>query len=129
MIVFGESAINDSVAIIFFRLVTAFAGPGVVFGLDSFFITCAAVFGIFLASVLIGVVLALLAALILKHINVGQHGLAMEMTCVLIFAYSSYLLADLIRCSGIVSILFCGATMAKYVHPNLTPESQSNTKV
>lgn len=128
MIIFGESAINDAVAIILYRFTTNFAVPGAQFTAGSFFLTLIAIIGVFLGSLLVGVIIAFIAAIILKHVNVRSHGNMLEVALVIIFGYSSYLVAELAYMSGIVSILFCGAAMANYTVPNMNKESQETTK-
>ena len=46
----------------------------------------------------------------------------------MLFAYSSYLLADGIRLSGIVSVLFCGIVMAHYTFNNLSAKAREFTR-
>ena len=46
----------------------------------------------------------------------------------MLFAYSSYLLADGMRLSGIVSILFCGIVMAHYTFNNLSAKAREFTR-
>ncbi len=48
------------------------------------------------------------------------------MTILIIVPWFSYLVAEGLKMSGIVSILFCGITMAKYTLPNV---SESGRKV
>lgn len=48
----------------------------------------------------------------------------MECALLLILAYSSYLISDALRLSGIVTIVFCGITMAHYTWLNLSPQTQ-----
>jgi solute carrier family 9 (sodium/hydrogen exchanger), member 8 len=130
MIIFGESALNDAVAIILYRFTTTYAVPGASFTGGSFFVTLLAILGVFFGSLVVGVLVAFLAAIILKHINVREShgGTMLEVVLVIIFGYSSYLVAELAYLSGIVSILFCGAAMANYTVPNMNKESQETTK-
>lgn len=128
MIIFGESAVNNAVALILYRATLAFARADLKFTVSQFFATCGLVLWMFIASILIGVGCALVIALILRHINIGHHGWTLETVMVLIFAYSSYLLAELIQYSGIVSILFCGMTMATYLYPNMSLKSRESAK-
>ena len=45
-----------------------------------------------------------------------------------LLAYASYVLADGLHLSGIVSVLSCGVFMARYVRPNLTPASKDRVR-
>ena len=57
----------------------------------------------------------------------GQWDIALrdlERAVVPLFAYMSYALAESLLLSGIVSILFCGITMAQYARLNLSDESR-----
>ena len=44
-----------------------------------------------------------------------EHARVLEPLVVLIFAYLSYLTAEIFHMSGILSITFCGITMKNYV--------------
>ncbi len=52
----------------------------------------------------------------------------LEGSLIMLFAYSSYLLADGMRLSGIVSILFCGIVMAHYTFNNLSAKAREFTR-
>ena len=78
---------------------------------------------IFLGSIGIGVAIGLLSALISKHVPFRRSNYSdLEMSMALIFPYLSYFLAESVHLSGIVSILFCGFTMAHYTKRNLSSE-------
>jgi len=51
----------------------------------------------------------------------------LEGSFVVLFAYMSYLLADGLELSGIVSILFCGIVMAHYTKNNMSKSTQHYT--
>ena len=99
MMIFGESALNDAVAIILYRVFTSLASTG--FGVDSFFISVLASVGVFIGSFIVGVSTALIYAKITKHIEIfGSDGAIFEGVMLLIFAYCSYILAEILRLTG-----------------------------
>mmetsp|Transcript_5583 Transcript_5583/g.14202 ORF Transcript_5583/g.14202 Transcript_5583/m.14202 type:complete len:698 (-) Transcript_5583:324-2417(-) len=116
-LVFGESVLNDAVAIVLYRTVMGFLAPdggsaGIGSGILSFFI-------IFLGSTLCGIVVAIVSSVIFKT-GYFQAENMLEPMLVILFAFSSYMMAEALKLSGIVSILFCGMVMAKYTRPNLS---------
>ncbi|KAJ3024064.1 Sodium/hydrogen exchanger 8 [Thoreauomyces humboldtii] len=129
MIIFGESALNDAVSIILYRFFTGLADPYMRLGVGTFIVAGLASAGVFLGSAVVGVVFGLSLAKITKHVKVDQHEAGTyEMTMVLIFAYASYLLADLLALTGIISVFFCGITMAHYAYNNLSPSTAKSLK-
>ena len=44
------------------------------------------------------------------------------------FAWTAYYIAEILSCSGIVSILFCGITMSHYTYNNLSEDAQNFTR-
>jgi hypothetical protein len=50
---------------------------------------------------------------------------ALEMVLTILFPYMSWMLAEAMKLSGIVSILFCGIAMAHYTTRNLHPKTQA----
>jgi sodium/hydrogen exchanger 8 len=122
MLVFGESVLNDAVSIVMTNSVLAFQNSP-----DTSATGLLAVIGhfllMFLGSSAIGVVFAVASALILKHINLRDNP-SLELGSVIIFAYAPYTLAEALKLSGIMAILFCGIVMSHYTHFNLSPASQ-----
>uniref|UniRef100_A0A6B2L1F4 Sodium/hydrogen exchanger n=1 Tax=Arcella intermedia TaxID=1963864 RepID=A0A6B2L1F4_9EUKA len=123
--VFGESVLNDAVAIVLYRTLigfidTPFSSSNIWFAVLDFM-------RIFFGSFSIGLVVALLCSLLLKFTALFEHP-NLEMVIIILYAFSSYLLSEGLRLSGIVSILFCGITMAHYTYPSLSKESQFTTK-
>jgi len=114
MLVFGESILNDAVAIVLTRAVL---------NSTTFMSSVVAFVKIFFGSSLIGVVSAALSALITKYVDLRQHP-SLELGMMFIFAYAPYGLAEGLQLSGIMAILFCGIVMSHYTHFNLSPVSQ-----
>lgn len=122
MLVFGESILNDAIAIV---LTTAAleannpvmsTGEALVMGINRFCL-------MFFASAGIGVVFALVSALLLKHVDLRKNP-SLEFGMMLVFTYAPYVLAEGIHLSGIMAILFCGIVMSHYTHYNLSTVTQ-----
>ncbi|KAH6601779.1 hypothetical protein BASA61_001806 [Batrachochytrium salamandrivorans] len=60
MLIFGESALNDAVAIILYRFFVGLQAEASVLGVLPFFISVLASFGVFMGSFCVGVVIALI---------------------------------------------------------------------
>ncbi|XP_018026186.1 sodium/hydrogen exchanger 8-like [Hyalella azteca] len=123
MLVFGESILNDAVAIVLTTSVLDLAsygdmspGEGLLYFVWRFCL-------MFLGSAGIGVFFGLLSAITLKHIALRDYT-SLELCILIIFIYAPYALAEGIHLSGIMAILFCGVVMSHYTHYNLSPVLQ-----
>eukprot|EP00003_Mantamonas_plastica_P002954 TRINITY_DN1235_c3_g1_i2.p2 TRINITY_DN1235_c3_g1~~TRINITY_DN1235_c3_g1_i2.p2 ORF type:complete len:246 (+),score=53.07 TRINITY_DN1235_c3_g1_i2:903-1640(+) len=125
MLVFGESVLNDAVAVVIYRtLLTFIHAP---FTAASAGTACIDFLVISLGSIVIGVACALLSSLVFKFSSVSLYP-SLEISLMFIFCYIPYLLAEGLELSGIMSILFCGIVMAHYTHFNLSAVSQLATQ-
>ncbi|XP_075224403.1 na[+]/H[+] hydrogen exchanger 1 [Lycorma delicatula] len=122
MLVFGESILNDAIAIVLTTSVLESNNPNmssseaVLTGINRFCL-------MFFASAGIGVVFALISALLLKHVDLRKNP-SLEFGMMLVFTYAPYALAEGIHLSGIMAILFCGIVMSHYTHYNLSTVTQ-----
>lgn len=128
-IVFGESALNDAVAIVLFRTFVRLEEEsarveGDINYWEQAGIAAASFTFTFLGSACVGVLTGVLSALFFKHIPLRKKQLqGIELQYTLLFPYMSYFLAEGVLMSGIVSILFCGFAMAQYTRKNLSQRS------
>lgn len=122
MLVFGESILNDAIAIVLTTAVlesnnpVMSTGEAIVIGIERFCL-------MFFASAGIGVIFALISALLLKHVDLRKNP-SLEFGMMLVFTYAPYVLAEGIHLSGIMAILFCGIVMSHYTHFNLSTVTQ-----
>ena len=121
MLVFGESVLNDAVAIVMCDSVINFddtksTATAIGIGIGSFLLK-------FTVSALIGIIFALSLALILKHVHLNRVP-SLEFCTVGLFAYAPYFLAEGLNYSGIMAILASGIVMSHYAHFNLSPVTQ-----
>lgn len=121
MLVFGESILNDAISIVLTTTISTTpshvsTGDAIVSALRTFFT-------MFFASAGIGVVFALISALLIKHVDLRKHP-SLEFGLMLVFTYAPYVLAEGIHLSGIMAILFCGIVMSHYTHFNLSTVTQ-----
>jgi sodium/hydrogen exchanger 3 len=123
--VFGESVLNDAVAIVLYKTLSGFLNVEVITA-GYFFKAIGQFVVIFVGSMGFGIVIGLLSALTLKHTHVDKYPY-LESAIVALFGYSSYLIAEGPQLSGIVSILFCGIVMGQYTYENLSQESKELT--
>ncbi|KAF7994306.1 hypothetical protein HCN44_003396 [Aphidius gifuensis] len=121
MLVFGESILNDAIAIVLTTSVLesnngSTTGEAIMLGINRFCL-------MFFASAGIGVVSALISAMLLKHVDLRKNP-SLEFGIMLVFTYAPYVLAEGMQLSGIMAILFNGIVMSHYTHFNLSTVTQ-----
>ena len=128
-VIFGEGITNDAVGIILFNTVMTYAGPHSTFNgltpvqiLGSFMYLC-------IFSVIVGAVVGFISALAFKRYRSLTHNTIIECALVFCFGYISYVLAELVELSGIVSLLACGIFMGQFTWYNLSPQGKQSTSV
>lgn len=97
MLVFGESILNDAISIVLTTSVlesnnATTTSEAIILGLNRFCL-------MFFASAGIGVVFALISALLLKHVDLRKNP-SLEFGLMLVFTYAPYVLAEGIQLSG-----------------------------
>jgi sodium/hydrogen exchanger-like protein 6/7 len=120
-IIFGESLLNDAVCIVMFETAQKFSGESV--SIASFFKGTGMFLMTFTLSLLIGTIVGIMTALVLKHSHVRRFP-QIESCLVLLFAYASYFFSNGCHMSGIVSLLFCGITLKHYAYYNMSRRTQ-----
>ncbi|KAL2074925.1 hypothetical protein VTL71DRAFT_8705 [Oculimacula yallundae] len=128
-IIFGESILNDAVAIVLFETAQRYKAGGDAGTLG--FVSLLEGIGIFLAvffgSLLIGVIVGIGTALVLKYTFVRRFP-KIESCLIVLIAYASYFFSNGLHMSGIVTLLFCGITLKHYAYYNMSRRTQLTTK-
>ncbi|XP_024988029.1 sodium/hydrogen exchanger 6 isoform X1 [Cynara cardunculus var. scolymus] len=122
-LVFGESVLNDAMAISLYRtmsLVKSHSSSG-----ENFFLIVVRFLETFVGSMSAGVGVGFTSALLFKYAGLDIDNLQnLECCLFVLFPYFSYMLAEGLGLSGIVSILFTGMVMKHYSFSNLSENSQ-----
>jgi sodium/hydrogen exchanger-like protein 6/7 len=134
-LVFGESVLNDAVAIVMSRALEDYeesmeADPDYMASVTAGQVLLKIVLeflGIFLASFAVGSSIACATALLTKFTHIKQHP-TLEATLFILMSYSSFLLAETLELTGIVAVLFCGICQAHYTYNNMSEETKQSTK-
>lgn len=130
-VVFGESVLNDALAIILYRTLANYefqpiTAASVFVGLGMFLVN-------FVGSMALGVTVGVLSALLFKHVRMHRPsaatGLEVEKALLAITPLVSYMLSEGLQISGVVATLFTGITMGLYTVKNVTPGSRRFLKV
>ncbi|KAB5543173.1 hypothetical protein PHYPO_G00076150 [Pangasianodon hypophthalmus] len=129
-LLFGESVLNDAVAIILSSSIIAYQPSGE--NSHSFdggaMLTSLGVFlGVFSGSFMLGSATGVLTALLTKFTRLRDFPL-LETALFFLMSWSTFLLAEACSITGVVAVLFCGITQAHYTYNNLSPESKNRTK-
>ncbi|XP_059377432.1 sodium/hydrogen exchanger 6-like [Carassius carassius] len=129
-LLFGESVLNDAVALVLSSSIVAYQPEGdnthtfeAMAMLKSFGIFL----GVFSGSFALGVATGVVTALISKFTKLRDFPL-LETALFFLMSWSTFLLAEACGFTGVVAVLFCGMTQAHYTFNNLSPESQERTK-
>ncbi|KAL6657143.1 hypothetical protein ACP70R_004923 [Stipagrostis hirtigluma subsp. patula] len=125
-LVFGEGVVNDATSVVLFNALQNF---------DLNLIDVSVVLKflgnfcyLFLSSTFLGVFAGLLSAYIIKKLYIGRHSTDREVALMMLMAYLSYMLAELLELSGILTVFFCGIVMSHYTWHNVTESSRVTTK-
>ncbi|KAM9373727.1 LOW QUALITY PROTEIN: sodium/hydrogen exchanger 6 [Phaethornis superciliosus] len=131
-LLFGESVLNDAVAIVLSSSIVAYQPAGDnshTFDVTAMFKSIGIFLGIFSGSFAMGAATGVVTALIsffvftkLREFPLLETGLFFLMS------WSTFLLAEACGFTGVVAVLFCGITQAHYTYNNLSTESQHRTK-
>ncbi|TVY65714.1 Endosomal/prevacuolar sodium/hydrogen exchanger [Lachnellula suecica] len=128
-VIFGESILNDAVAIVLFETAQRYKEGGAKGTLTI--ISLLEGIGIFLAvffgSLIIGVAVGIGTALALKYTYVRRFP-KIESCMIVLIAYASYFFSNGLHMSGIVTLLFCGITLKHYAYYNMSRRTQLTTK-
>ena len=122
-LVFGESVLNDAVAIVLFRTFMGYYEEGASLTGGQILVALLEFLGVSFGSVVVGVVTGLLCSYICRHTRLCDYP-KYEISILLLFAYGSYALGEAIELSGIMALFFCGIVLAHYNSYNLSKTSQ-----
>ncbi|XP_046383278.1 sodium/hydrogen exchanger 7 isoform X3 [Ischnura elegans] len=130
-LVFGESVLNDAVAIVLSGAIQHYSeryqvGSGG-FEAPAFFRAVGDFVGFFSLSLFIGALMGCVTALLTKFTRVRDFPL-LESALFVLMSYSTFLIAEAAELTGIVAVLFCGMCQAHYTYNNLSPDSRTRTK-
>lgn len=121
-VVFGESLLNDGVAMVFYRAFNEMKTiPDVQFGQSMHAVVLYFVYA-FTVSVMLAVVMAVVTSVASKIFYKQQ---PMEFVVVFALNYLTYVISDSIKGSGIISLFFCVLLQRQYVQANLSATSNT----
>ena len=126
-IIFGESVLNDAVAIVLFQTInnlpatTRFhiSGADAVEAMANFV-------GVAVGSVMLGTAIGLLTAFVTKRLLL-QASVPTEVNVMMCMAYLAFISADEFGLSGLMAVFFSGCVMSHYAKYNLSPHGQQAT--
>ncbi|XP_071751038.2 sodium/hydrogen exchanger 3 isoform X1 [Centroberyx gerrardi] len=126
IMVFGESLLNDGVTVVLFNVFDAFVSLGgpqidaveIIKGIISFFVVA---FGGSLMGFVFGLLISMLTRCT-KNIQIIEPGF------IFVLGYLSYLTAEMLSLSAILSIVFCGMCCQKYINANMDEKSVTTVR-
>lgn len=128
-VIFGESILNDAIAIVLFETAQKYREGAAAGHLTilSLFESIGIFLLVFFGSLVIGLVVGIGTSLFLKYTLVRRFP-KIESCLVLLIAYATYFFSNAVHMSGIVSLLFCGICMKHYAYHNMSRRTQLTTK-
>uniref|UniRef100_A0A7N8XRS9 Sodium/hydrogen exchanger n=1 Tax=Mastacembelus armatus TaxID=205130 RepID=A0A7N8XRS9_9TELE len=131
-LLFGESVMNDAVAIVLSSSIVAYQPSGAnthMFDASAFFKSVGIFLGIFSGSFVMGAATGVVTALISFSDFTKLHCFPLlETALFFLMSWSTFLLAEACGFTGVVAVLFCGITQAHYTYNNLSAESTKRSK-
>lgn len=130
-LVFGESILNDAVAIVLTSAIDQFsvtASRNPYYSPTALILdACLKFINMLASSALTGIVFGVVSALVTKFTKLTESPL-LETSLVVLMSYASFLVAEVADASGIVAILLCGITQAHYTINNLSFEARERIR-
>lgn len=122
-LVFGESLLNDAVTVVLYNMMVGFYGSDIT--AQEIGVGFAAFLSVSLGASAIGCVMGMITAFATKYTHDVR---VVEPLAVLGIAYLSYLTAELVHFSGIISIICCGLVQVQYAMGNISRKSYTTVK-
>lgn len=129
-LVFGESVINDAVGLVLFECLAHLIekqqnqlNVGQEFAQFLYDFSTG-----FLGSLVLGTLFAIAYALLMKHVDMGKTPF-LELCVYITMMYFPFVAAEILRLSGIVTVLFTGIASKRYVEPNVCAETAINADI
>lgn len=122
-LVFGESLLNDAVTVVLYNMMVAFFGSDIT--ASEIGVGFAAFLSVSLGATAIGCFMGVITAVATKYTHDVR---VVEPLAVLGIAYLSYLTAELVHFSGIISIICCGLVQVQYAMGNISRKSYTTVK-
>ena len=126
-LVFGESVLNDAVAIVLFRTFYNYYEEGAELDQSKIPVALFEFLFVTIGSILMGVATGLICSYLFRHTRIRDYP-KYEISLLFLFAYGAYALAESIELSGIMALFFCGIVLAHYNSYNLSKTSQTTAE-
>lgn len=123
-LVFGESLLNDAVTVVLYTMMVSLSTSDQVTA-EQIGLGIATFLCVSLGALTIGIFMGLLTAIVTKYTTSVR---VVEPLAMLGIAYLSYLLAEMVHFSGIISIIACGIVQAQYARRNISEKSSITVK-
>ncbi|CAL8107953.1 unnamed protein product [Calicophoron daubneyi] len=115
-IVFGESLLNDAITVVLYEIMSAFTGQEEITG-QQIGVGIASFFTVSLGGLSIGVIVGVISCLLTR---IENH---LSAVILILLAYFSYIITDVVGWSGIIAMIGCGIVQAAYAFHNLDRKS------
>eukprot|EP00656_Telonema_subtile_P003565 TRINITY_DN11623_c0_g1_i1.p1 TRINITY_DN11623_c0_g1~~TRINITY_DN11623_c0_g1_i1.p1 ORF type:complete len:328 (+),score=94.18 TRINITY_DN11623_c0_g1_i1:89-1072(+) len=116
-IVFGEGVLNDAITIVLFKTFVDMGSDtwdsGTVLGVMLSFVW------LLLASTFIGILSGVVCSVAIRRAALGEAHPHLELLMTALFAWLSYVLAEVLELSAIMSAFVCGIMLSHYNHYNI----------
>ncbi|XP_065223200.1 sodium/hydrogen exchanger 6 isoform X2 [Planococcus citri] len=126
-LVFGESVLNDAVALVLSGSIQNYSRRTPRFDYGTLLLAFQDFVSIFFLSLATGAALGCITALMTKFTRLKDFPL-LESALFVLMSYSSFLIAEVADLTGVVAVLFCGICQAHYTYNNLSSDSRRRTK-
>ena len=120
-VLFGEGIINDSFSIVLYQLITRFYGHVSTTQMVSYFVF------LFMSSLLLGISIGFVCALFLKYMKPFKLHRYQEISIIVLFAFCSYIIAEIVDLSAILTLLFCSIALSNYAFYNLSFQAREES--
>ena len=120
-VVFGESALNDAVALVLFNSFADLLRANKAYSYESFMAFFPEFFIDAVGSPVLGMLFGFFAALLFKKVDMRKKKYRMlELSLFLMLMYVPFIISESFHLSGIVTIFFAGLSVRRYVSPNVS---------
>mmetsp|Transcript_28839 Transcript_28839/g.35434 ORF Transcript_28839/g.35434 Transcript_28839/m.35434 type:complete len:538 (-) Transcript_28839:1587-3200(-) len=122
-LVFGESVLNDAVAIVLFHVFNKYQGSHEEFVGSDLGWVLLEFLGISFFSVLVGICVGLVCSLVFKKTNISSYH-TYEVELLFLFTFGCFALAEIWKLSGVVALFFFAITLSHYNYYNMSEQSK-----